>query len=109
MILFIILGILLGALAVVFALQNVIPVTVGFLSWEITGSLSVVLFAAIVAGALISLLISVPEAIKNYVNYRSMKKQNIALREELETTKRYLTDAQAKLPHAVPTQNNLKV
>jgi hypothetical protein len=47
-----------------------------------------VIFAAIVAGALISLLISVPEAIKNYMLFRAMKKENIALREELANLKR---------------------
>ena len=83
MILFIILGILLGALAVIFALQNIMTITVAFLSWHITGSLAVILFVALIAGVLTSLLISLPGLFKNYMLFCELKKQNKALQDEL--------------------------
>ncbi len=88
MILFIILGILLGALAVIFALQNIVPITVAFLSWHITGSLAVILFVAVIVGVVISLLISIPEFFKNYMAFREMKKQNKALQDEIAALKK---------------------
>lgn len=96
MILFIILGILLGALSVMFALQNIAVITVNFLSWHITGSLSIVLFVAIIAGVLISLLISVPEVIKSHFQFRSLKKQNQTMHDEMEKLKTKLADAEKR-------------
>lgn len=87
MALFIILGILLGALAVIFALQNVVPITVSFLAWHITGSLAVVLFVALIVGVLVSLLISLPEIVKNHMLFRELKKQNKLLQDELTSLK----------------------
>ena len=46
--------------AVLFALQNVVPVTVSFLAWTFEGSLALVLFVALVAGAVVSFLASLP-------------------------------------------------
>jgi len=51
-------------IAVLFALQNIVPVTVAFLAWTFQGSLALVLFVAFVAGAFASFLASLPSMVK---------------------------------------------
>jgi len=74
MLLFLILGLLIGALSVVFALQNVVVITVTFLAWQVTGSLAVILLVAMVAGMTMSILVSVPEVIRDQMRIRTLKK-----------------------------------
>jgi len=82
-----ILGIVLGALLVVFALQNVAVVTLSFFTWQFQGSLALVLILAAAAGVVVSLLIVLPESIASYFSYRSLKKTNARLEEELRKQK----------------------
>ncbi len=97
MFLFLILGILLGILAVIFALQNIVPVTVMFLSWELHGSMAFVIAMAIVAGLLISILVSIPEVVSNYFTLKSLRKRN----QELEAEAlRYRDEANALAANA---------
>ncbi len=69
--------------AVVFALQNIGPVTVTFLNMQFEGSLALVLFVAFVAGALVSFLASVPTLVKNHWAVRDLRRQVAALDDEL--------------------------
>lgn len=78
-----IIGILLGATVVVFALQNTEIITVSFFSWQFTGSLSFILFLTIMMGILTAILLMLPESINNYFKYRNLKKENEKLEEEL--------------------------
>ncbi len=87
MILFLILGILLGAAAVLFALQNVTVITVSFFAWHLQGSLALILLVSIGVGMIISLLIILPESISNYFNFRRLKKENANLEEALRKQK----------------------
>ena len=87
MIILFILGLLLGAVAVVFSLQNIDVVTIAFFNWKMTGSLSVVLLLAILVGMLVVLLIILPGSAKNYFRYRRLKKENSRLEEELRKQK----------------------
>lgn len=82
-----IIGILLGAVSVIFALQNVMVVTLRFFSWQFEGSLALILLLALVVGVVISLLIVLPESIGNYFRYGSLKKTNEKLEEELKKQK----------------------
>jgi len=75
MFLFLVLGILLGILAVIFALQNIVPVTVIFLAWQLHGSLALVIAVAIVLGLLISILVSVPEVVDNFFVLKGLRKK----------------------------------
>ena len=84
MIIFFILGIALGGISVVFVLQNITPITVTFFTWHLTGSLSAVLISAIMAGVLITLLILLPESIRNYFQYKSLLRENKKLHEDLK-------------------------
>ena len=68
--------------AVVFALQNIGPVTVTFLSYQFEGSLALVLFVALVCGALISFLASVPTLVRGRWETRDLRRQIAALEAE---------------------------
>ncbi|HEV7423845.1 MAG TPA: LapA family protein [Candidatus Paceibacterota bacterium] len=87
MIIFFIIGLLLGAVSVIFALQNVAVITVTFFSWQLTGSLALILSLAITSGILITMLILLPEFISNYFKYKNLKKDNTRLEEELRKQK----------------------
>jgi len=87
MIILFILGLVLGGVAVIFALQNIEVVTVSFFSWQFSGSLSVILSLAVIAGALATLLIVLPESISNYFKYRSLKNENEKLAEDFRKQK----------------------
>ena len=50
MIIFLILGALLGILSLMFVFQNITPVTVTFMTWQMEGSLAVMLFLAMLSG-----------------------------------------------------------
>ncbi|MDQ3076341.1 MAG: LapA family protein [bacterium] len=92
------LGILLGVVAVFFALQNVEIITVSFFSWQLTGSLALILSVAIFSGVLITLLILLPESITSYFKYRSLKKAYKKLEEELRKQKELTTFAKITPP-----------
>lgn len=83
--LFVALGVAL--VAVMFALQNIVPVTVTFLTWTFEGSLALVLFAALIVGALVSVLASVPTVVKGKWAAAGLKKRIAALEAELKDTR----------------------
>ncbi len=82
-----ILGLLLGGVAVVFALQNTEIITVAFYGWSLTGSLSVIIALSIGTGAAITLLLLLPESINNYFRHRKLRNENQRLEEELRKQK----------------------
>ena len=84
MIIFLILGLILGALSVVFALQNVVPITVTFFVWEVEGSLALVLLLALLTGVIICGLMSIPEVIRNHMRFKALKKELAAAKAENE-------------------------
>lgn len=87
MIILFILGLLLGAVAVVFSLQNVTLVTVSFFNWQIEGSLAVVLLLAITSGIVVCLLILLPGTIQTTLRFRALRKEKEKLEEELRKQK----------------------
>lgn len=87
MIIFFILGLTLGGIAVVFAFQNTELVTVSFLGWQLEGSLSVVLSLSVLTGIFIALLLTLPELISNYFAYRALRNRTKVLEEELRKQK----------------------
>lgn len=74
--------------AVMFALQNIVPVRVVFLAWTFEGSLALVLFVAVIAGAVISMLVSVPSLVKGRWTANGLRKQVAVLQAELDATRR---------------------
>ena len=97
MLFFLVIGILLGALSVVFALQNVIPVTISFFTWHLSGSLSVILLASVLAGVLICTFFTIPEVVATHFRFRRLTKENKKTEDELAHHKAMLNEANAKL------------
>lgn len=93
-----IIGLLLGAVVVLFILQNVIPITVSFLSWQFDGTLAFILILAVVAGMLISALLSLPEMIRNRARFSHLRNHNRKLQDELELHKQLLSTTVATQP-----------
>src|SRR4051812_16490273 len=105
MIIPLVVGVLLGAFSVVFALQNTQVVSVSFFAWHLEGSLALILMAALVMGVIIALLLVLPESIGSYFKYRRLVKGHANLSEELRKQKE-LTVSAEKRPtpeeHSVP-------
>ena len=70
-----IVAIIVAILAVVFALQNAVPITVSFLTWRFESSLALVLLITVALGILMSLLVSVPSIVKTRKMISSQKKK----------------------------------
>jgi uncharacterized integral membrane protein len=85
MVLFLIVGLIIGAVSVVFVLQNIVSITVTFLTWQLTGSLAVILLAALIAGMLIASLIVLPSLIKAEWQIRVYRKRLKQLEDEAAT------------------------
>ena len=98
MIISLILGVILGAVLVIFVLQNVAVVTVSFFTWQLTGSLAVVLLATVVSGVVITLLILLPSLIRDDFRLAALKKQKKEADDELARARQALTDAAARAP-----------
>ncbi|MBA3732778.1 LapA family protein [Patescibacteria group bacterium] len=98
-----IIGLLLGAIAVVFALQNIVMVTVSFFAWHLQGSLAVIILLAITTGILITLLILLPGSIKNSWTVSGLRKDNKKLEEELRKQKELTHFAK----HDAPTHSDI--
>jgi uncharacterized integral membrane protein len=98
MIILFIIGLLLGAVSVVFALQNIASVTVVFFAWQLTGSLALIILMALLTGILITLLLLLPESISTYFNYRRLQKANANLAEELRKQKELTVFAKTTPP-----------
>ena len=89
MIIFLILGAILGIVSMVFVLQNITPVTVTFFSTQLEGSLAVMLFLAMASGVAMALLLLLPSLIRDEFRFsrlrrkaRSLEKEKEQLREE---------------------------
>lgn len=97
-------GLVIGAVTIIFALQNIVPVTVNFLGWTIEGSLALVLAIAALAGATVGAFLTIPGVIKNYFKFENLKKQNKDLEKSLEKEKNapkiVLVDANDKVVEA---------
>jgi uncharacterized integral membrane protein len=93
MIFFLLVGIMLGAVSVVFILQNSVPITVTFFAWQISGSLSLVLFSAVMTGVAVALLVLLPSFIKDDMYLSIIKKQKRELEEELAEKNRIIAEA----------------
>ena len=87
MIILFIIGLLLGAVSVVFALENVATITVTFFQWQVTSSLAVILISAILVGMVIVSLLLIPGSIGRYFKDKKLKKEIQRLEEELRKQK----------------------
>ena len=90
MIFFLILGVLLGGVSIIFILQNVEPVTVSFFAYHLSGSLALILFLALFAGVITTILILLPSFVADSFLVSRLRKQNKTLEDELIATKQSL-------------------
>ena len=97
---YLIIAFVIAVLAVIFALQNSMTVTISFLAWEVTGSLSLVLLITLAIGALIGLLFLAPSVIKNSISASNGRKRVGALEKELDEKK--IKIAELEKPKPVP-------
>jgi len=105
--LFLILGLLLGAVAVIFALQNVVPIGVTFLVWQIHGSLALVLILAVIIGIMISALVSIPEVFEKHREISDLRRQNKKLEDDANAMRAAVADLQGRLSALSETQNTV--
>lgn len=93
MLFFLVLGLLIGAVTVVFALQNVMTIGVTFLVWQVNGSLALILLLAVLAGVMICALVSIPEMINSHIRFNELKKKNKLLEDENFTYRKVAENA----------------
>lgn len=94
---FLILALVLALIAVIFALQNTVPITVSFLFWQFHGSLALVLIISLAAGVLITALFVVPELLRGRWLLRKLRKQMVELESNLDAHKQRLEEADHRL------------
>lgn len=84
-------------LAILFAIQNTIVTPIRFLIWETEGSLALILFIALVAGALISYLATAPSQIKKRMTISSQRKRIAEVEGQLTSTQEDLQGTKEQL------------
>ena len=84
-------------LAILFAIQNTDVTPIHFLFWETEGSLALVLFISLVAGALISYLATAPGQIKQRMTISSQRKRITEVESQLTSTQEELQGTKEQL------------
>ena len=98
MIFSLIFGVILGALSVIFILENTSIVTITFLSWQFEGSLALILMLTLVSGIIITLLLLLPSYIRDTFYLSALEKHKNGIDGELVETKRKLADVMGDMP-----------
>ncbi len=93
---FLIIGLLVGGAAVVFILQNVVTISVHLFSWELQGSLALILIVAILTGAILSALSFLPDVFRNYFEITSLKKRIQKLEADADQYKKNIEELSKK-------------
>ena len=82
-----ILALAFAIVAVIFALENPMIVTVSFLGREVEGSLALFILLAVIIGVIIGMLVMVPGTIKHTLDLRSHRKRIDGLEKSLDEQK----------------------
>ncbi len=104
MLLSLVVGIILGAIAVVFAFQNVAVVTLSFFAWQVSASLAILILGSILCGIVLTLLVLLPSVIRDEFYVASLKRQKRETEEELARVKNSQTLA---TPQATTTASTI--
>jgi putative membrane protein len=91
---YLIVALLIAAVAVIFAVQNVATVTITFLAWKVTGSLSVVLLITLIMGTVIGLLVLAAPAVKGGISASSHRRRIGELEKQLDEHRRKIAELQ---------------
>lgn len=100
MFIFLILGAIIGSLSVVFVAQNMTPISVTFLSFEIEGSMAVILTITFVGGVLMTALFSIPGLISDWIESARLRRRIRSLEEELTETKKQKEEIKVTTTHS---------
>jgi putative membrane protein len=95
--LLLIFSLLIALLAILFAIQNTTVTPIRFLFWETEGSLALVLFISLVAGALITYLATAPGQIKQRMTISSQRKRITEVESQLTSTQEELQGSKEQL------------
>jgi len=95
--LFLVLALIISIVAVVFALQNLTPITVNLLAWQFQGSLALVLLIALAVGVLTSVLVSMPAVIRRNRSTSTHAKRILELENQLADRDKKIRELEAKL------------
>lgn len=97
-------GIGFAIVAVLFALQNNIPVTVSFFAWSFDGSLALVLIMTLGIGAVIAGLVSSPTLIRSQWAGGRLRRQVSSLEEQNRGLQKRLGELDAQLESLLAAQ-----
>lgn len=89
MFIFILIALIIAIIAVIFALQNAITITVSFFFWQFDGSLALVLLLTLALGFLISFFATMPAIIRRSWTIAGQKRR-------INTLEKQLFDAETK-------------
>ncbi len=104
--LILILGIIVAVGAVMFALQNNLPVVVSIALWQFEGSLALVLLLSLGLGALIAVLLSSPSAITRRWALGRLRNQVADLERQLAAQRQRTRELEAEVARLSPAQAN---
>lgn len=96
-----VIALIIAVLAVVFALQNTVPIVVSFLPWEFQGSLALVLLLTLALGVLIGLLVSVPSVFSRSRRIARQQKVIAGLEQDLTAARSMPPEPPAKSPREI--------
>ena len=82
-----ILALAFAIVAVIFALENPMLVTVSFLGREVEGSLALFILLAVIVGSIIGMLVMVPGMVRHTLELRSHRKRIGGLEKSLDEQK----------------------
>lgn len=97
-------GIGFAIVAVLFALQNNVPVTVSFFAWSFGGSLALVLLITLGLGAVIAGLVTSPALIGSQWTAKRLKRQVASLEEQNRGLQQRLAELDAQLESLLAAQ-----
>jgi len=83
--------------AIIFAIQNTAITPIRFLIWQSEGSLALILFISLVAGALISYLATTPTQIKQRMTISNQRKHITEVEGQLTSTQEELQQSQSQI------------
>ena len=102
---YLIVALVIAILAVIFALQNSMPITISFLVWKLTDApLSLVLLITLAIGVVIGLLVLSPSAIKNSFAASSNRKRIGSLEKDLDDHKAKVAELTKPKPETPPSE-----
>lgn len=97
-------GIGFAIVAVLFALQNNVPVTVSFFAWSFSGSLALVLLITLGLGAIIAGLVTSPALIGSQWAGKRLKRQVASLEEQNRGLQKRVGELDAQLESLLAAQ-----